>query len=180
MAYQSHQVRDDQDNEEQTGQEGMKQVILIHPQQIFTWSTADLHPLHTTWWQISVLRVNGWMVCLLLVKVSSSTTEQKLWLTCTEHIARQPDKHKRRKITPTTGIFLYLIKATVRDYLLDESCVATWMVSNVHITIMNGMITWKGQFHFIYWSRDILFIEIMSVASQDELIITQVGQVKTY
>lgn len=31
-----------------------------------------------------------------------------------------------------------------RFYLLDESCVATWMVSNVHITIMNGMITWKN------------------------------------
>lgn len=29
-------------------------------------------------------------------------------------------------------------------YLLDESCVATWMVSNVHITIMNGMITCKN------------------------------------
>lgn len=30
-------------------------------------------------------------------------------------------------------------------YLLDESCVATWMVSNVHITMMNGMTTWKNK-----------------------------------
>lgn len=36
-------------------------------------------------------------------------------------------------------------KAAARSYLLEESCVATWMVSNVHMTIMNGMITWKNK-----------------------------------
>lgn len=35
---------------------------------------------------------------------------------------------------------------TVRsNYLLDESCVATWMVSKVHITMINGIITWEGK-----------------------------------
>lgn len=39
-------------------------------------------------------------------------------------------------------------KVAARHYLLDESCVATWMVSNVHITIMKGIITWKNKGHF--------------------------------
>ena len=29
----------------------------------------------------------------------------------------------------------------IKTYLLEESCVVTWMVSNVHMTMMNGMIT---------------------------------------
>lgn len=37
------------------------------------------------------------------------------------------------------------VKVAVRSYLLDESRVATWMVSNVHMTKTNGMKTWKNR-----------------------------------
>lgn len=36
-----------------------------------------------------------------------------------------------------------LIESSVRRYLREESCVVTCMLSNVHMTIMNGMMTWK-------------------------------------
>lgn len=50
----------------------------------------------------------------------------------------------------------------MRDYLLDESCVATWMVSNVHITMMNGIITCNAQFKHIKMSL-IHFRRMMNV-----------------
>lgn len=37
------------------------------------------------------------------------------------------------------------LKAAAKSYLLEESWVETWIVSNVHMTIMNGMITWKDK-----------------------------------
>lgn len=76
-------------------------------------------------------------------------------LTRESHSVHQPHNHNCRAEDFQTELKhitdeVMQWKAAVRSYLLEESCVATWMVSNVHMTIMNGMITWKNKGQDIY------------------------------
>lgn len=111
---------------------------------------ASLHSLVTNFslkgkWLYHIYNCAVSSIFLLLVRVSDCTSV--------------PQTQETEDQINTVDL---IIKATVRDYLLDESCVATWMVSNVHITIMNGMITWKRQLDGIqnFNHRDILFVEM--------------------